>query len=69
MSWFWWDSIFIAVTSHGYRYFKQTKKLPEWYRSSALHINVEKTKELIIDDNNLPMSQPLSLNDPTSGAG
>ena len=27
------------------------------------HINVDKTKELIINGNNLPMSQPLSLND------
>ena len=49
--------------SDGDSYFKQTNNLQEWCRSSGLHINVEKTKELIIKGNNLPMSQPLSLND------
>ena len=44
-------------------YFKQAINLQQWCRSSGLHLNVGKTKEMIINGSNIPMSQPPSLND------
>jgi hypothetical protein len=53
---------FKDATSDGDSCFKQANNLQEWCRLIAFHINVDKTKELIINGKDLPMSQQLSLN-------